>query len=174
LTELRDWLVSELDARPAPALLAGHSMGAALAVLAAALAPERVSELVLLAPAGVPLDKPLTASLRELGRQLAGRIHRLPELVASAAHLLRDPVGAVRVERELRMLDLSAELETLRSRGMPAVVIGCSTDTLIPVQDCRSIAEALGARYREVALDWGHVWMLADPPALARELAELA
>src|SRR5579863_8880701 len=53
------WLVAELDKRSAPVELAGHSMGAALAIAAAARRPQLIARLLLISPAGLPLSKPM-------------------------------------------------------------------------------------------------------------------
>jgi hypothetical protein len=50
-------------------------------------------------------------------------------------------------------------------------VIACVSDTLVTVAHCRSIAELIGARYRELALAGGHTWMLDAWPRFASELA---
>src|SRR5262245_51306549 len=47
LASLREWAVREVQRRPTGVILAGHSMGAALAVLAAATVPERIESLLL-------------------------------------------------------------------------------------------------------------------------------
>src|SRR5471030_1314918 len=57
------WLAEELYRRDEPVWLAGHSMGGALAVLAAAEDPGRIARLTLISPAGLPLGKPMAASL---------------------------------------------------------------------------------------------------------------
>ena len=61
----RRWLVDELDRRPAGVELAGHSMGGALAIAAAAQRPGLVKSLLLITPAGVPLGKPFLHSSRD-------------------------------------------------------------------------------------------------------------
>ena len=63
LPAYRRWLGAELARQRAPIAIAGHSMGAALAVLAAAERSERVEKLILVSPAGLPLGKPMRASL---------------------------------------------------------------------------------------------------------------
>ena len=63
----RAWLEQELDLLDRPVWLAGHSMGGALAVLAAAERPERIARLTLISPAGLPLHKPMAASVAEFG-----------------------------------------------------------------------------------------------------------
>ncbi len=65
LAEYRRWLRAELRRR-GRSPLGGHSMGAALAIFAAAELPELVERLVLVAPAGLPLQKPIGASMSRL------------------------------------------------------------------------------------------------------------
>jgi pimeloyl-ACP methyl ester carboxylesterase len=167
----RRWLGSELGTRSTPVALGGHSMGAALALLAAAAHPERVEELVLIAPAGLPLDKSLPASAATFARQVVRRSYPAGELCRSVAATVRTPRAALRLARAVLALDLSAELEPIRARGIPCTVIGCRTDTLTTAAHSRRLATLLGARYRELDAPSGHIWMIADPGRLAVELA---
>src|SRR5579885_2556467 len=70
LDAYRRWVGLELR-NSGRGALGGHSMGAALAILAAAEAPDLVERLVLLAPAGLPLQKPISASVVDFVRQAA-------------------------------------------------------------------------------------------------------
>src|SRR5215468_10988622 len=75
------WLLREVDARERPVALAGHSMGGALALLAAVGAPESVERLVLVGPAGLRLTKPVVISAAHFLRQAAnGRLERADAL----------------------------------------------------------------------------------------------
>ena len=171
LEQLRAWLVRDLRGRPRRVALAGHSMGAALAVLAAASAPERVSRLVLVAPAGLPLSKPARECLADFLRSLkAGRYSR-EDVLPSLGDLARAPRAAVRLARTLQRLDLSRQMEHVRAAGIPATVIACSTDTLTTPESAHRAASLLGARYRELRLGGGHVWMFGGWDRLASELA---
>jgi hypothetical protein len=38
-------------------------------------------------------------------------------------------------------------------------VVGCSTDTLVTSDSCRRAADLLGARYDELEVEGGHMWM---------------
>jgi pimeloyl-ACP methyl ester carboxylesterase len=172
LGQLRDWLVRELEYRPAPAVLAGHSMGATLALLAAADAPERVSGLVLVAPAGLPLTKPLRRCLYDLLRNVkAGRVSA-SDVAVSTLDLAKRPRAAARLAQTLRRLDVSPAMMRVREAGVPATVIGCSTDTLTTPESSRRAARLLAARYRELRLEGGHLWMFGSWDLLARELED--
>ena len=146
-------------------------MGAALAVIAASAAPERVSGLLLIAPAGLPLSKPIRDSALDFARQVRAGRHEAGAVLESAADLLRAPRAALRLALALRNLDLSREMRTIARARVPATVIGCATDTLVTPAHCRRAAALLGARYRELALDGGHTWMFGRWHLLAGVLA---
>lgn len=167
----RRWLVDQIEARPGPVILAGHSMGAALALLAAAELPQRVERLLLFSPAGLPLTKAMRASAADLARQVARGLYPLGTLVRAAAPAVRAPRSTLRLAREVRALDLSPHMRRLRTAGVRVSVVGCTTDTLVTPAHSRRTAELLGARYRELVIAGGHVWMLGDAARLAAELS---
>ncbi len=156
-----------LDACASPVTLAGHSMGAALAVAAAVEQPERVERLILIAPAGLPLTKPIVSSLGAFCGQVAARVYAWDELARAFRAALESPRATLRLARVVRALDLSKQLRELRRRGVRCDVVACATDTLTPVHHCRRIARLAGARYREVDAAGGHMWMLVEPSAFA-------
>ena len=166
LAACRRWLDLELRGRGRSSL-AGHSMGGALAILAAAETPELVERLVLIAPAGLPLDKPIRQSLRDFLRQLVGGDYPHRLALTALLALARAPRSAFALAQHVRELDLRRECALVRAAGIPTTVIGCATDTLVTTDRTRTLAEALGARYEELDLLGGHMWMLADRPRLA-------
>jgi pimeloyl-ACP methyl ester carboxylesterase len=172
LESLRDWTVNEVVARPGRTFLAGHSMGAALAVLAATTVPDHVAGLLLVAPAGLPLRKPLRRSAADLARQLADGIHSGRDALSGLGELARSPRATTRLVRALRRLDLSTHMGHVRRAGIPTTVVGCTTDTLVTPEHCRRAADLLGGEYRELASRGGHVWMLYRPTAFAELLSD--
>jgi pimeloyl-ACP methyl ester carboxylesterase len=151
--------------------LAGHSMGGALALAAAARRPACVRRLVLVSPAGLPIVKPIRRSLADFTLQLAQRRYPAAQAAPAVAAALRAPGAAWRLARSIRTLDLNAEMRRVRASGIDTTVVACTTDTLVTAAHCRLAAALLGARYRELPLDGGHMWMLRAWPRLAAELA---
>lgn len=145
LDRYRSWLLDEIGRRGSRVVLAGHSMGAALALLAAA-ETDRVAALLLIAPAGLPLTKPISRSATDFVGQLAAGRFPLRHVRAGARAALGSPRSALRVACAVRRLDLAPELEAIRRRRVPVTVVGCPTDTLVPPAHCRRIAELGGGR----------------------------
>jgi len=156
----RQWLVRELAQRDGVDVLAGHSMGAALAVAAAADRPQLVDRLILLSPAGLPLSKPLRESARDTIRHTFQGLYPPAEAWAAFASGAMHPLALMRLGREVHDLDLRAEMARVRSAAIPAIVVGCASDTVTPPAICRAVAEHLGAEYRELGPPRNHVWML--------------
>lgn len=156
-----------LEACDQPVALAGHSLGAACAVAATAQSPHLVASLLLIAPAGLPLAKPMSESLRDFGAQVRAGVYPRGDLGRAVRDLLRAPVSAFKLARSVHELDLHRELEAVRQAGVRCDVVGCAGDTLTPLDHCRRIAELAGARFREIAASGGHMWMVVDPAAFA-------
>jgi len=165
------WLDAVLGARQEPVALAGHSMGAVLALLAATDRPELVERLVLVSPAGLPLTKTMRSSVAAFVRQAAGGSYRLDHLVWMLGHVANAPLSALRLARSVHGLDLRTGFERFDADRIPCTVIGCTTDTLTPPAHCRELADALGADYREVDARDGHIWPVTQPELLAAELS---
>jgi pimeloyl-ACP methyl ester carboxylesterase len=160
-------LRSTVDRMGGGLTLAGHSMGAALAVAVALEQPDRIERLLLIAPAGLPLTKPLAASFRDFCGQVRDRVYKPGDVVRGVAGALAAPRSAMALARAVHGLDLRPQLAAVRRLGIPCDVVGCVGDTLTPVSHCRRIAELAGGRYREIDAHGGHMWMLIEPAAFA-------
>jgi pimeloyl-ACP methyl ester carboxylesterase len=170
LEAYRRWLGVELtNAGRSP--LGGHSMGAALAILAAAESPELVERLVLVGPAGMPLQKPISASLVDFVRQVGRGVYPREAAARALAAVARAPRAAFALAEEVRALDLRRECARVRAAGIPVLVVSCSSDTLVTRGHAQTLAGALGADYRELTLSGGHMWMLHAHELLARVLS---
>jgi pimeloyl-ACP methyl ester carboxylesterase len=159
------WVLERLS--PRRTVLAGHSMGGALSLLAAARRPELVERLVLVSPAGLPIVKPIRASVRDFARQVSRGSYPLSVAVEGAAALAATPRAALRLAQRVRALDLRAECARIRRHGIPVRVVGCISDTLVRCESTRLLADALGGDYVEIGSPGGHMWMLSEPAAFS-------
>jgi pimeloyl-ACP methyl ester carboxylesterase len=170
LSAYRRWLGAEITRGRTPVALAGHSMGGALALLAAVDQPELLEKLILLSPAGLPVSKPLRASMATFAGQVARGCYPTGELCRALARTATAPRAALRVARSVHDLDLTPELERIRTHRVPCTVVGCASDELTTPAHCRRLATLLNATYREVDASEGHIWMITEPHRLANEL----
>lgn len=166
----RAWLRRELS-HQGRSVVGGHSMGGALALLAAAGDPSLVERLVLVSPAGLPLTKPIGRSASDLVHQLVRGFYPRRPALAGARALLRAPVSALRLAREVRSLDLRRECRRVRDHGVRTLVVGCTSDSLVRSEQSEALARLLGAEYLELAAPGGHMWMLRERSRMAEILA---
>jgi pimeloyl-ACP methyl ester carboxylesterase len=170
LEEFRTWLVRVLEHQPGPVALAGHSMGGALALRAAADDPAAVASLVLFAPAGLPLTKTLSRSFAAFARELSARRFPLRVALQGSLEILRAPRAAFRVGDDVRRLDLTAAMEEVRRAGIPTTIVSARSDTLVTPAAAARMAELTGGRLVEVAAVGGHLWPFGDWPRFRAEL----
>ncbi|MCB1016259.1 MAG: alpha/beta fold hydrolase [Acidimicrobiales bacterium] len=186
LADYADWVAAFLDAVGVgePVFLIGHSFGGGVAIGTAHRHPERVRTLVLvnsiggaawqegdepgaLVPVRTLAERPLWDWGRHFTRDLfplhlARRV--LPAVVPDAlANLARSPLGLWRAGLLAREADLLAELEDLKARRLPVVVLWGTRDGVIPRPAFDALCRAIGADGEVV--DGSHSWLLADPDA---------
>lgn len=157
------------------AALAGHSMGAAVALELAAAAPARVSGLALVgAAARLRVAPDLIAGL---AADPAAAVARLVALMypEPAAHL-RGPAAEeyLRAPAVLRAGFLACDGWDIRARlaglALPALVVSGSADVLTPPKLAAELRELLGAELATLP-GVGHVPMVEAPAATAALIA---
>jgi len=158
---LREWLLAELLRHGRPATLAGHSLGAALAITAAAERPDLVERLILFSPAGLPLSKPMRSSFWLLVKQVVQGLYPAREVGAVVRETITHPSATYRLSRDAHDLDLRNEMTRVAAAGIPAQVVACTSDTLTTPAVCRTVAATLGCGCEEIE-GAGHMWMLSD------------
>jgi pimeloyl-ACP methyl ester carboxylesterase len=173
------WLVAFLDAVGCtePVVLVGHSFGGGVAIAAAHACPDRVRALVLLNSIGgsawrtddglrTVRQRPLwdwgihfsrdVLPLRQVRRVLPVILRDVLENVA------RNPFSVWHAANVARDADLTAELEVLRERRLPVVVLWGEQDRIVSRASVDSIIDALGEP-TTVRVAGSHSWLLADP-----------
>ena len=91
----------------------------------------------------------------------------MPVIAADAVpNFVLHPTTLWKVGRLARDADLAAELEELKQRGLPVVILWGRDDTVIPWACAESLAVALGTT-EVVTVPGNHSWLLADPGRFA-------
>lgn len=195
-------VVAELDARNIErAVLVGHSYGGAVALSVAALAPERIEALVLLASVGpgclTGWDRLLAAPAAGevcalaawwltpwLARARLGAIARRQRRpVASSEHVNWHIWGNVHhdhgplwrtflTEQRALIADLPGLIAALPDIGVPVLLLADPDDTLIPVQTTYQLAAALPDARTELLSDIGHHLPRRGAPETAAKIVQ--
>ncbi|MER6716149.1 MULTISPECIES: alpha/beta hydrolase [unclassified Streptomyces] len=181
LEQLADQVLGAADeATDEPVDVVGFSLGALVAVMAAARRPERVRRLVLVA--GWARNDDLR---KRLGFTLWRRLADLdPELYSHYISLLLftpgfladldaetfdAAVGGAEVnEGTLRQIELGLDAdirELLPAIGVPTLVVGCRHDQLVPVDHSRELHEAI-PRSTYLEIESGHLVPAEAPDEL--------
>lgn len=171
-----------------PVTLIGHSFGGGVALHAAHLRPDLVGRLVLVNSIGgsvwsnrgelpVPMaDRPmwdwgLHIAAHALSVRSFTRV--MPVIAADAVpNFVLHPTTLWKVGRLARDANLVAELEELKERGLPVVIVWGRDDTVIPWACAESLAVALG-KSEVVTVPGNHSWLLADPTRFAEVITNV-
>jgi pimeloyl-ACP methyl ester carboxylesterase len=173
-----EWLAEFLEVVGVdePAVLMGHSFGGGVAIVFAYDQPSHVRGLVLVNSVGGSAwrkgstlrsmaERPLWDWGLHLSRDLfpVRQLTRvLPVIVSEAVpNLVRAPRAFWRAAGIARAADLTAELEELRDRGLPVVVLWGTRDRVIPEASTDALCEALDVR--RTTLSGGHGWLIDEP-----------
>lgn len=162
-----------------PALVMGHSFGGGVAIQLAHDYPTAVSALVLVNSIGGSAWSRNGSTLRSMTERplwdwgvhfpadlfpvrQARRV--LPVILTEAVpNLLRDPVAFWKAADLARHANLTPELEELRARGLPVVVLWGQRDQLITKASFETMCEALGQPHAVTVIGGTHAWLIADP-----------
>ena len=150
----------------------GTSFGGKAACWAAVQAPERLSALVLQAPAAIlpPGSAPASGTPEQMARQLYGHPERMPPMPA------RDPAVAAkqgalvgRLRGAGRDPDLEARMKTL---DVPTLVVWGTLDRMIPPETARIYKTLLPNCHLVLVYDAGHASDAERPEAFAEVVGD--
>ena len=174
------WVGEFLDAVGVdePVMLVGHSFGGGVAIVVAHDSPERVGGLVLVNSIGGAVwtadgelerhmaDRPLWDWGLHFSRDVRRPMHItrvLPVVVTEALpNLVLDPRSFIRSARLAKDADLTTELDALRRRGLPVVVVWSARDAVVTKASLAALRDALG-NATTISVPGGHSWLLANP-----------
>jgi pimeloyl-ACP methyl ester carboxylesterase len=174
------WVAAALDQLgiDEPVILIGHSFGGGVSIQVAHDFPGRVRQLILVNSIGGSVwgrrgdkdvfmrDRPLWDWGLHLPAETFSRRQLkivLPIILADAVpNIVRQPGTVWKVGQLARRADLTPELEQLKERRLPVVILWGQSDEVIPPACLRSLSEALGSP-RVVTVDGNHNWLLDSP-----------
>jgi pimeloyl-ACP methyl ester carboxylesterase len=163
--ELSAWLDRRLEEKALGRVdLAGHSLGGLVAAELAALRPERVGRLALVAPAGIPCGRSVARRAVPLTKTLFDLRRSMPLVVSDA--LRAGPLGLARGIAYVSSRDLRAQLPDVRA---PTLLLWGERDRLVPLWVAEEW-QRLVPHARLDLLPCGHVPMLEQPVAVAERL----
>ena len=193
-----DWVAEFLDevGVDEPVFCVGHSFGGGVAIQLAVRHPERVRSLVLVNSIGGATwqrddgDSPAISMAErpwwDWGIHFPRDVLPTREAVRVVPTILREtvpnlvesPLAMWRAGKLARTADLTEELEELKRRRLPVVVLWGARDKLIPRESFDDLCAAIGSEGEVV--EGSHAWLLADPDAFGEvitnhvEVAQLA
>lgn len=183
------WTAAFLDAVgvDGPVFLAGHSFGGGVAIQLAHDHPERVRTLVLMNSIGGSAWARRGGAIRSMAQRPLwdwgihfprdllpkGQLTKvLPVIIEDALpNLIRNPRAMWRVAHLARSADLTEELEELKRRKLPVVVLWGDQDQIIPKASFQALCVAIGAEGEVV--EGNHSWLLADPDAFGEVMTNV-
>src|SRR3954447_9322469 len=177
-----------------PVFLVGHSFGGGVSIKLAPDHPERVRYLVLVnsvggsawSSSGTVVRSMAERPLWDWGLHFPVDMLPLPQLRRvlpviledALPNVVRNPLAMWKVANLARRADLTTELEELKRRKLPVVVLWGDKDKIIPRASFDALCAAIGSPGEVVP--GNHSWLLADPDAFAEvmtnvmEVAKLA
>ena len=150
-----------------PVFLVGHSFGGGVAIQLAHDFGPKIRYLVLVNSLGGSMaGRPLW----DWGIHFPGDVFPfsirqvLPVVLEDALpNVIRNPRAMLKVANLARTADLTAELEELKRRQLPVVVLWGDKDRIIPKTAFDALCSAIGKEGSVV--QGSHSWLLADPDA---------
>jgi pimeloyl-ACP methyl ester carboxylesterase len=170
-----------------PAFVIGHSFGGGVAIQFAHDFPERVRTLVLINSVGGSAWDRKGSVVRSMaqrpiwdwGIHFPADILPLPQITRvlpvvledALPNLLRNPRAVIKVANLARHADLTTQLEDLKARKMPVLVLWGEQDKIIPRESFDAMCAAIGSEGSVVA--GNHSWLLADPDSFGEVMTNI-
>ena len=173
-----DWIDAFCEAvgMDEKAFVVGHSFGGGVAIKTAHRHPDRVRTLVLVNSVGGSAweSGSVTRAISERplwdwGLHFPGDVWPLNQatkvipvvLEEALPNLVRNPRAFWKVGQLARRADLTRELEELKARQLPVVVLWGTRDGVVPRSVFDAMCTALGSAGE--VIEGSHSWLLADP-----------
>jgi pimeloyl-ACP methyl ester carboxylesterase len=180
LAQYAAWVAEFLDAVGVaqPVVMMGHSFGGGIAIQTAHDWPDRVGGLVLINSIGGSAWRRHGSLMKSMAQRPLWdwglhfpsdvlpirQLRRVLPVVLEAAvpNALRDPRAFWHAANIARYADLTDELQELKARRLPVVVLWGSRDEIVTRASFDALMESLG-NPMSITVEGSHSWLLADP-----------
>ena len=180
LAQYAEWVDEFLTAvgLTQPVVLMGHSFGGGVAIQTAHDWPERIRGLVLINSIGGSAWRREGSMMKSVAQRPLWdwglhfpsdvlplrQLRRVLPVILEAAvpNALRDPRAFWQAATVARYADLTDELQELKARRLPVVVLWGARDELVTRASFDAMCENLG-NPTSVTVEGSHSWLLADP-----------
>jgi pimeloyl-ACP methyl ester carboxylesterase len=168
-----------------PVFAIGHSFGGGVATKLAHDFPERVGYLVLINAVGGGTWLQAGNKVRSMAERplwdwvvhfpmdvlLTPRVVRAlrPILEDAVPNIVCNPIGVYRVAMLARRAELTGDLEDLKERRLPVLVLWGEGDSIIPRASFEALCAAVGSS--GMVVPGRHAWLLADPDSFGEVMA---
>jgi pimeloyl-ACP methyl ester carboxylesterase len=184
-----EWAAAFLDAVEVtePVFLVGHSFGGGVSIKLAHDYPDKVRYLVLVNSVGGSAWAQRGSTVRSMAERplwdwgihfpedifsIRQATRVLPVILEDAVpNVVRNPRALWKVANLVRKADLTVELEEIKRRRLPVVVLWGDKDNIIPRASFDALCAAIGSPGEVV--DGTHSWLLADPDAFAEVMTNV-
>ncbi|HEX2904113.1 MAG TPA: alpha/beta hydrolase [Jatrophihabitans sp.] len=184
------WVARFLDAVPIsdPVTLVGHSFGGGVAIRTAYEQPDRVNRLVAInsiggsawTEAGGAVRSMVERPLWDWGLHLQADVlpwrqfTRVVPVVAGDVlpNVMTNPRAVWRVAKIASRTNLTNELQALRERRLPVVILWGDRDTVVTRSSVESMRQALGDP-ESITVPGSHSWLIADPAAFGEVMTNV-
>lgn len=176
-----------MDGVDEPVFLVGHSFGGGVAIQFAHDHAQRVRTLVLINSVGGSAWARRGSAVRSMAERPLWdwgihfprdvlpfpQVTRvLPVILEDALpNLIRNPRAVWRVANLARAADLTDELEELKRRELPVLVLWGEQDKIIPRESFDALCAAIGTSGEVVS--GNHSWLLADPDSFGEVMTNI-
>ena len=165
-SEVARWLIDRIEALEPPIDLAGHSLGALVSVRVAAMRPELVRRLVLIAPPGLrPRSWPIAYGWPLISSLARCRPAFLARLTSDA--LRAGPINLVRGGLHVSGTDIGDELSSVTA---PTLLVWGARDRVVPTSDAPHWLDRLPNGRLLVIPSASHVPMYEAPHELGEAI----
>jgi pimeloyl-ACP methyl ester carboxylesterase len=153
-------------------VLAGHSLGGALAITYSAKYPQTHSKLILVNTVGSPLPGSfLKETLKMIFRNSQKTVKHWPLKVVEGINIIRNPAFHIKLGKFARSANV---LEYANLIDKPVLILYGDEDRLVPLETSKAIHKQIKQSKLKVLKDYDHDWIQNHPEIFWKYLRQIS